>query len=168
MRCTANRRLTKSVTAIAKRVLPVAMLAGALMGFSMGTSYRAVDTSRPKPDAEVIVVITEVRLGADSSARAEFWRQVWAVESALPKQPGLVGYALRREVFGTTAWTMTLWRDEDSIRAFIRSAIHSKAMQNGLPATINTRFVRFRRPWNVGPPGWVEAIDQLKRNGRGY
>jgi heme-degrading monooxygenase HmoA len=150
------------------RVFLVVILAGGLMGFSMSTPYRA--TSSPGADAisEVIVVVTEVRLGADRSARSKFWDQVWAVEKALPKQHGLVGYSLRREIFGTTAWTITLWENEDVIRAFMRSPVHRRALQGGLPATIDTRFVRFRRLRGEGPPDWSVALDQLARNGRGY
>lgn len=138
------------------------------MGFSMAMPYRAVGSPSMHAVAEVIVVITEVRLGGDGSQRSRFWNQVWTVEKSLPKQPGLVGYALRREIFGTTAWTMTLWKDEASIRAFMRSAVHRKAVTDGLPATIDTRFVRFRRLKDADPPDWAEAIDQLTRNGRSY
>jgi heme-degrading monooxygenase HmoA len=146
----------------------VSMIAGGLMGFSMSMPYRTMRSAGADAVTDVIVVITEVRLGVDRSARLQFWDQVWTVEKALPKQPGLVGYSLRREIFGTTAWTMTLWENEDAIRAFMRSAVHRRAMQDGLPATIDTRFVRFRRPRSAGPPDWSEALDQLARSGRGY
>jgi heme-degrading monooxygenase HmoA len=148
--------------------LLAALLAGPLTGFSMAMPYRVVASPGANAAAEVVVAVTEVRLGADKAARSRFWSQVWAVEKALPNQPGLVGYALRREVFGATAWTMTLWKDEESLRAFMRSEIHRNAVQDGLPATIDTRFVRFRRLGSAGPPEWAEAIERLAREGRGY
>jgi heme-degrading monooxygenase HmoA len=164
---TPHRPNSKAISA-AVRAIAVTVLTGGLMGFSMAMPYRAVSSPGTDSVAEVIVVITEVRLGGDRSQRSQFWNQVWTVEKSLPKQPGLVGYALRREIFGTTAWTMTLWKDEASIRAFVRSGVHRNAVMDGLPATFDTRFVRFRRLKDAGPPDWAEAIAQLTRNGRSY
>jgi heme-degrading monooxygenase HmoA len=136
------------------------------MGFSMAMPYRVVDPSAASSDAEVIVVITEVRLGGDRSTRSVFWSHVRHIEKALPGQPGLVGYALRREIFGTTAWTMTVWASDGAIADFMRSAVHRNAVQDGLPAVVVSSFVRFRRPAKAGPPGWPEVIAQLRTNGR--
>jgi quinol monooxygenase YgiN len=144
------------------------MLAGLLMGFSMAMPYRVVDPSAASSDAEVIVVITEVRLGGDRSARSRFWSHVRQIERALPNQPGLVGYALRREIFGMTAWTMTVWANNGAIADFMRSAVHRKAVEDGLPAVMLSSFVRFRRPAKAGPPGWTEAIEHLRTSGRSY
>jgi heme-degrading monooxygenase HmoA len=158
----------KSVTRTIVRALSVTMLAGLLMGFSVAMPYCVVDPSAANSDAEVVVVITEVRLGGDRSARSVFWSHVRHIEKALPGQPGLVGYALRREIFGTTAWTMTVWANEGAIAGFMRSAVHRKAVQDGLPAVMVSTFVRFRRPAKAGPPSWTEAIEHLRTSGRSY
>jgi heme-degrading monooxygenase HmoA len=141
--------------------------AGGMMALSVAVPCRAASAKGADPAAEVIVAVTEVRLGTNRSGRSRFWNQVWTVEKALPLQPGLVGCILRRDIFGTRAWTMTLWENEDSIHAFMQSAVHRKAMQDGLPGTLGTRFVRFRRLRSAGLPAWSEAMDQLARNGRG-
>jgi quinol monooxygenase YgiN len=158
----------KSVTRTIARALSVATVAGLLMGFSMAMPYRVVDPGLANGEAEVVVVITEVRLGGDRSARSLFWSHVRHIEEALPAQPGLVGYALRREIFGTTAWTMTVWASDGAIADFMRSAVHRKAVQDGLPAVMVSTFVRFRRPAKAGPPGWTEAIEHLRTSGRSY
>jgi heme-degrading monooxygenase HmoA len=162
------KALAKSVTQTIARALSVAMVAGLLMGFSMAMPYRVVDPGVANGEGEVVVVITEVRLGGDRSARSVFWSHVRHIEKALPGQPGLVGYALRREIFGATAWTMTVWASDGAIGEFMRSAVHRKAVQDGLPAVMVSSFVRFRRPAKAGPPGWTEAIEHLRTSGRSY
>jgi heme-degrading monooxygenase HmoA len=44
-------------------------------------------------------------------------------------QPGLLGHAVRFEIFGNKAWTMTAWKDEASLTAFVRSPAHRAAVR---------------------------------------
>jgi heme-degrading monooxygenase HmoA len=115
-----------------------------------------------------VVAITEARLGGDRAARAAFWQGVAEVERSLPSQPGLLGYALRRELIGGTAWTMTVWDSEAALDRFVGAAAHRQAMQAGNAALATTRFARLERPREAGPPSWPEALDALSRRGQGY
>ncbi len=134
------------------RALSVTMLAGLLMGFSVAMPYCVVDPSAANSDAEVVVVITEVRLAATERALRVLEPCAAHRKGAARATGTLVGYALRREIFGTTAWTMTVWANEGAIAGFMRSNVHRKAVQDGLPAVMVSSFVRFRRPAKAGPP----------------
>lgn len=146
-----------------------ASLAGLLSACAIATPYRTLGIAPPSPQPDrrdVVVAITEVTLGANAAARARFWDQVRAVERSLAQQDGLIGYALRREIFGNRAWTMTVWENEQAIAAFTRSSAHREAVAEGMQATADTRFARFRRPRQDGPPPWREALDHLAGTSR--
>ena len=144
----------------------------ALGGCSVGTPFQTIEkadqSNLPGREDARIAVVTEFVMGSDRAARGRFWDQVWTVERSLKNQPGLVGYALRRELLGDRAWTLTVWKDEQSIRNFVRSAAHQTAIAQVGSTALRMRFARFAVPANAPPPGWDEALAQLEKNGRAY
>ncbi len=106
-------------------LLLLAMLTG-LAGCSIATPFRyagpTVTESAGSENLIVSLTMTEYKPGWKS--RRVFWRHVGQVEKSLSDRPGLVGYSLRRQIIGNRAWTMTVWKDESSLLAFIRSPAH--------------------------------------------
>jgi quinol monooxygenase YgiN len=97
-----------------------------------------------------------------------FQAYVDRVLEALPRQPGLVGYSIRREIAGDRVWTLTAWRNEQARAAFVGSPIHAEAMARALPTLRATRFARVERAPGEGPPTWSEALRWLEESGREY
>jgi heme-degrading monooxygenase HmoA len=145
-----------------------AALALLLGGCTIATPFREASPAGPEAGGEVIVALTEATLGPDRAARTAFWDGVRAVEQSLPDQRGLVGYALRRELLGSRAWTMTVWESEEDLARFVRSQAHGAAIRTGAPALAGQRFASVTRPRAAGPMPWAEALDVLERKGQGY
>ncbi len=114
----------------------------------------------------VVVAVTEATL--KPGARAAFIRHVRRVEADMDRQPGLVGYSLRTELLGRRAWTLTVWQDEESLRAFARSPAHRAAVREQRAALDGMLFARASLGRDKVPLGWREALEILERDGYAY
>lgn len=112
------------------------------------------------PDTSVLVVVssTEHRPGM----RGEFFKDTKAVLATMDDQPGLLGYAVRFEIFGKKAWTMTAWIDEASLTAFVRSPAHREAVRRSGETAQNIRFASVEMPLRALPMNWKEARRRLE------
>ena len=144
------------------RWIPLVALLG---GCTIATPFRTV--AEPAPET-VIVVITHAVTGEDRARNRVFWRQVREVQASLPRQPGLVGYSIRRQLLGREAWTQTVWRDEASVRAFVQGAVHRQAMGEGSSALVSMAFARAERAAGQAPLPWAEAEALLAREAGRY
>ena len=124
----------------------------------------ALDTL--SPESVVVVGITHVTTGNDSEKNDIFWENTYAVVDALPTHNGYLGHKVRKQIFGNEGWTMTVWKDEESLNNFVRGDRHSTAMQNGLDAVAKARFVRFTTKRSAIPLGWDEAEKMMTEKGR--
>lgn len=147
------------------RAVLLAGLAAVLGGCQVATPWR--QTAEPTPaTSELIVVVTAAALdGADREASARFWDGVWRVERSLGRQPGLVGYSLRRELLGDRAWTLTAWESEQALTLFMLSAEHGEAMRTGRGALRQVRTLRYTLPRDAAPPRWDDALARLATAG---
>ena len=107
------------------------------------------------PDRPVLVVLSETE--HRPGMRREFFKDTRAVVATLPEQAGLLGYGLRFEIFGKRAWTMTAWKDEASLAAFVRSPAHREAVRRSGETAQNIRFASLELPLSALPPSWREA-----------
>ena len=119
------------------------------------------------PD-RVVVAVTKAVLQGDSNERSGFWTNVRRVEASLESRQGLIGYSLRRQLFGATAWTMTVWVDEASLDAFVGSRVHQTAIEQSLPALSQTGFARVEVGRDDIPLPWDRAVEILEEDGRHY
>lgn len=141
----------------------LALLGLALGGCTIGTPYRSTGVAAPD---EVVVAITQASV--DPAQRRLFDTQLDRVVGLLPKQPGLVGWSLRKELFGTEAWTLTAWTDEAARAAFVADPVHAAAIRASAPAVTGTRFARVRVAAKEMPLGWERALAILAAEGRSY
>jgi len=82
----------------------------------------------------------------------------------LTRQDGLVGYSLRIDREGDQAWTMSVWRDEAALDAYVDSDAHLAAMRR---SRITLRSVDVKRtPWPRGemPPEWDRVLPLLDKS----
>jgi heme-degrading monooxygenase HmoA len=147
----------------------IALLAALLGGCTIATPYRPAAPAEGSGAGEAVVIaLTEATLRPDRAARAAFWDGVRRVERDLPNQQGLLGHALRRELLGNRAWTMTVWESQEALDRFVTSPVHRAAIRAGDPALAGQRFATVTRPRTAGPLSWTEALDVLAREGQGY
>jgi heme-degrading monooxygenase HmoA len=112
----------------------------------------------PGHPALVALTATEHQPGQ----RRAFFRDTRRVLDELPEQEGLLGYSFRFEVFGNQAWTLTAWRDEAAMTAFVRSPAHRIAVQQSGDTAQNIRFVRLERPLESLPLPWKDLLPLLE------
>ena len=80
----------------------------------------------------------------------------------LPAQPGLIGYALRRELFGDELWTLSAWTSEDALDDFVGSEAHLEAMRAGRAGLREARFAQRVVPVASLPVPWKAALGWLE------
>jgi heme-degrading monooxygenase HmoA len=100
--------------------------------------------------------------------RAEFFKDTKAVLATMADQPGLLGHGVRFEIFGSKAWTMTAWKDEASLAAFVRSPAHREAVRRSGETAQNIRFASVEVPLAALPMSWAEAEQRLDAATPGY
>ena len=138
-----------------------------LAACTVSTPYRAAETSPPE-GRTVYVGLTHAVLRDDRRSRALFWDYVERVEDSLPQNEGFLGFSKRVTVFGNDAWTMTVWTDEASMNAFVRSDAHAGAIRNAYGALESAHFARVEIPAEDAPLTWARALEVLASEGRSY
>ncbi len=117
-------------------------------------------------NTEVLVALTEVEIHGSIFDQFTFWRRVTSVRGSLEENKGYLGVTIRREIFGSMAWTMTVWKDESSLEDFVYSREHERAMKDGAPAVKRGRFFRIKKQWKDLPMPWEEATHLVHEEGR--
>lgn len=113
----------------------------------------------------VVIALTFARLGEDDRRNEAFRSNLGPVVESLDAQPGLIGYSIRKAVFGKDFWTMTVWKDEASLDAFVMGRRHSRAMMEGSTAPSESRFARVQVPADRAPLDWDNALEILAAHG---
>ena len=107
----------------------------------------------------VFVVIT--RANIKPQMRSAFDDVASRVAKALPAQPGLITYSLRREIFGTQVWTLTAWKSPEARDTFGGSPAHREAMKltSILVKDFDVQRLVIRR--SELPLSWVDVLARL-------
>jgi hypothetical protein len=146
----------------------ILVLAGGVMlaGCTIATPYRSVPGQAAAPGETHVVALTHAVL--DPAIRRDFDRQTEAIFNVLGQQPGIVGYAVRRQFFGNEVWTMTTWRDEAARARFVTSQMHRDGIAAGGKAVRQGRFVRIEVPAAETPIPWSRALTLLESSAATY
>ena len=83
------------------------------------------------------------------------------ITGQLKRSQGLIAYSLRADLMRRRFWTMAVWSDEASLRAFVRAEPHSAAMRSLAPAVQTPRFVQWQVGGDASLPQWREAETRL-------
>lgn len=106
------------------------------------------------------VVVAVTHAVSAPGRRRDFSRRTASVMGAIESQPGLIGWSVRKQIFGNEAWTLSVWTDESSLAAFVRSPAHLDAMRADTLADFTT--VRIDVPREAIPIGWPRALEILE------
>ncbi len=136
-----------------------------------GPGYDPGQGLRTLKSETVVVGLTAITLNDDDDAAGIFWQEMARMRKAMPGMPGLIGFSVRRQLFGNQGWTVSVWEDEASLDAFVRSPEHIRAMRLGTPALAKASFARVEVNGSEIPLSW-DRIEQLlkeeARTGRYY
>jgi len=133
-----------------------------------GPGYDGRDSAAAEGPDKLIVAVTNGVLNGDSDARSRFWDHVAKVERSLSERQGFVGHSKRKEIFGNEVWTLTVWRDESSLNAFVQSDTHQTAIREAFGAFETARFARFEISRREMPVTWDRALAALEKANRTY
>ena len=131
-----------------------------LTGCAIATPWpRLTALNAEQAHQPVVLVLTRVVL--NPSQRGEFDRQNSRVLSSMDSQPGLLGYAARKEIFGDKGWTMSVWASDEARAAFVRSAVHREAIAKSLPALRTVELKRLTVARKDLPTNWDQVLHLL-------
>lgn len=106
---------------------------------------------------ELVASVTRLRLAR--------WRDVprllvtaLRLRRTFPLGEGAVAVGLAAEPLGRTFWTLTLWRDDAALLAYMRSPEHAAAMRSFRTALADTASARWRTRFR---PTWSDARQRV-------
>lgn len=170
--CGADDGAPRSLPPRRLHLASLALLAGLLGACAVATPLpRLADPSIAadrQADQPVVLVLT--RVVVDPERRAEFDRQNRRVLASMGQQPGLLGHAVRKQLFGNEAWTLSAWANDEARAAFMRSAVHQEAIAKSMPALVSVELKRLTLPRKDLPRDWDAVLRLLDEpeGRRGY
>jgi heme-degrading monooxygenase HmoA len=116
--------------------------------------------SEMEPTSEYVVMASHLPLGR-ISATVRFFRAVNAIRGQLAHTEGLVGYTLRAKPLARDYWTLSVWKDRDSLNAFMRTSPHVGIMSSLKPFMKPTKFIFWSIRGADGRPNFPDALKRL-------
>lgn len=92
-----------------------------------------------------------------------FIRATWRIRRQLATTEGLVGYTLDAKPLSKTFWTLSAWRDQESLDRFARSEPHRSLVTAIRPHMNATTFVTWTTTGSDLPVKWETAREQVSR-----
>lgn len=114
----------------------------------------------PDPDRTYTAFATRLPLTAHRYVPG-FLRDTMRIRRQLATSPGLVGYGLLAELRAKTFWTVSVWEDDASLRAFAAGEPH-RAIMRRVPRRMGaSAFHPFEITAADLPLGWADVKERL-------
>jgi quinol monooxygenase YgiN len=114
----------------------------------------------PDGDSEYVVMASLLPLRR-FRATFRFLSYVRAVRRQLRGADGLIGYSLWAKPLARRYWTLSVWKDQSALAAFMRDSPHAQIMVKLRPDVQSTRFVRWTTKGSDIPVAWQDALRHL-------
>jgi heme-degrading monooxygenase HmoA len=114
-----------------------------------------------EPDREYVVMASRLPLARFRHVPA-FLRATITIRRQLARADGLIGYSLDAKLLSKTFWTLSVWRDEESLGAFAQAAPHRDRVQAIRPHMEQTTFVTWTVPGIDLPVPWAQARQRVE------
>jgi quinol monooxygenase YgiN len=143
----------------------IACIVSFLTGCAISTPYPKLElpAAAKENGDKVVLVITHIVV--DSTQREEFDRQTSKVANSMSRHEGLLGYSIRRQLFGDQAWTVSIWASTEAMQKFVASPVHVEAMIKSRPAIKATNFKRLQLKPSELPRSWDDVLAKLAEPG---
>jgi quinol monooxygenase YgiN len=83
------------------------------------------------------------------------------VMKQLASAEGLLGYSVLARPLSKRFWTLSAWRDEAALRAFVQRPPHVRLMAALAPHMGKTKFVQWRVKSSQLPLTWHDALSRF-------
>lgn len=142
------------------RSVSFASIVALFTGCSVSTPFKWVEApardASVRSDDELLIAVTHARV--DSAQRKLFDDGASRVLQSLPSQPGLIGYSVRKQLFGDEVWTATVWTDETAMLQFVRSPDHVRAVRESSSAVRTIEYARLHVRRSALPVSWSQLL----------
>jgi hypothetical protein len=112
----------------------------------------------------VIISITRLHLRSIRFLPGFLWYARLSFKQAL-RTPGNLGVKLRKTK-GLAFWTLTMWQNNQAIRAFVPASPHREAMQKLPHWCDEAAFADWQQQDTSDWPSWEVATEKLRTTGR--
>ena len=94
----------------------------------------------------------------------KFFRFTSEIRRQLRTAPGLIGYSLEARPFSRKFWTISVWRDEQSLTKFVGTFPHSRVMQVLAPHMGKSQFAQWTVESHEIPLHWTTAKARITQS----
>jgi len=94
----------------------------------------------------------------------KFFQCTFEIQRQLRTSPGLIGYSLEAQPVARKFWTLSVWRDQQSLMDFVGRVPHSRIMQELAPHLGKSRFVRWTVESQEIPLDWNSAKARITQS----
>jgi hypothetical protein len=91
----------------------------------------------------------------------KFFRYTFEIQRQLRNAPGLIGYALEARPFSKKSWTLSVSRDQQSLRDFVGRMPHCRVMKELAPHMGESQFAQWTVEAYEIPLEWKGAKARL-------
>ncbi len=126
-----------------------------------GPGYDADSKKIIAPSSDkVVVALTHVVV--DKQKRDKVDDHSKKIVDVIDQTPGYIGGSFRIEFFGDQLWTMTVWKDKESMDKFVNGRMHLDAMYQGASGARKMRSKVFLVSKDEIPISWDRALKELE------
>ena len=93
----------------------------------------------PKPGIGYLALISYLPL-KHFRALPKLFRFSFEIQRQLRSASGLIGYSLEARPFARKFWTLSVWRDQQSLHSFVGALPHSRVMRDLAPHMGKSQF----------------------------
>jgi hypothetical protein len=114
----------------------------------------------PDPNGDYVALVSFLPLKSFSRL-FPFVAYTVQVIQQLAKADGVAGYSLLARPLSKRFWTLSAWKSEEALRAFVVRAPHVRIMTSLRPHMAATKFVRWQVKGSQLPLQWDEALRRI-------
>jgi heme-degrading monooxygenase HmoA len=119
--------------------------------------------TQPEAEQEYLVMASRLPLHSYRTI-PRFLGLTLSVARQLERTEGLIGYSLLAQPTRKTFWTLSAWRDQQALHAFVRTLPHLNVMKVLRPYMGPTKFTTWQVRGAALPVAWDDAIETLVRS----
>jgi len=112
------------------------------------------------PDGEFVALLSYLPLKSYWRVLPFFFYTAQVVRQLASAQ-GMIGYSLLARPLSKRFWTLSAWKNEEALRAFVQHAPHLSIMTALNPHMDQTKFVRWTVKGSDLPLRWDDALRRL-------
>ena len=108
----------------------------------------------PTPGERYLALITYLPLKHFRAIPSFFWFS-FEIQRQLGTAPGLIGCSLEARPFARKFWTLSVWRDQQSLHNFVGALPHSRVMRDLAPHIGKFQFAQWMVESQEIPLDWA-------------